>query len=62
MLTLNEALRTDRLEDFISQAEAQGVEAADAEAFDRLLGKVVKAPLPEDQTSRSPAHGSKRGK
>ena len=33
MLTLNEALRTDRLEDFISQAEAQGVEAADAEAF-----------------------------
>lgn len=62
MLTLNEALSSGRLEDFIAQAEAEGVEAADAEAFDRLVGAVITAPPPEDQTSRSPARGSKRGK
>lgn len=61
MLTLNEALRTDRLDEFIAQAEAEGVEAADREMFDRLVGAVT-APLPEGQTSRSPAPGSKRGK
>ena len=33
-LTLNEALRTHRLNDFIAQAEADGVEPADAEAID----------------------------
>lgn len=61
MLTLNEALRTDRLEDFIAQAEAEGVEAADSEAFDRLV-RVVTAPLPEGRTSHSRARGSSRGK
>lgn len=62
MLTLNEALRTHRLDDFIAQAEAEGVAAADAEAFDRLFGKVVRVPLPEGQTSRSRARGGSRGK
>ena len=50
MLTLNEALRTDRLEDFIAQAEAEGVEAADRDEFDRLVGicaSVTFGPLPE---------------
>lgn len=62
MLTLNEALRTNRIEDFIAQAEAEGVAAADAEAFDALLGAVVKAPQPAGQTSRSPVRGASRGK
>lgn len=62
MLTLNEALRTDRLGDFIAQAEAEGIAAADEQLFDRLMGKVVKVPLPEGQTSRLPARGSSRGK
>lgn len=62
MLTLAEAIRTHRIDDFIAQAEAEGVAAADEEAFGRLVGRVVKAPLPEDRTSRLPARGSKRGK
>ena len=37
MLTLNEALRADRLEDFIAQAEADGIEAADRHMLTRLL-------------------------
>lgn len=62
VLTLNEALRTHRIDDFIAQAEAEGVAAADAEAFDALLGNVVRAPLPAGQTSHLPVRGSTRGK
>lgn len=61
-LTLNEALRSNRLADFIAQAEAEGVAAADAAEFDDLLGRVVKVPLPEGQTSRSRARGGSAGK
>lgn len=60
-LTLNEALRSGRLEDFILQAEAEGVANASVVEFDAMVGRVT-APQLEDQTSRSPARGSKRGK
>lgn len=59
-LSLSEALASDRLEDFVKQAEKQGFGVADRSQFDALLGAVT-APLPEDQTSRSPARGLKRG-
>lgn len=62
MITLNEALRTNRIDDFIAQAEAEGVAAADEAAFESLMGKVVRVPLPEGQTSRSPEPGSSPGK
>lgn len=61
MLTLNEALRSNRLDDFIAQAEAEGVANADREMFEGIVARVT-APLPEGQTSRSPVRGSKRGK
>ena len=61
-LTLNEALRLNRLADFIAQAEAQGVAAADEAEFERLLGRVVKAPQPSGRTSRSRGRGGSRGK
>lgn len=60
-LSLSEALASGRLAEFIQQAEAEGVGPADCAQFDALVGRVI-APQPEDQTSRSPAHGSKRGK
>ncbi len=60
-LTLAEAIRTQRLGDFIAQAEAEGVAAADEEAFSRLLGRVI-APPPEGQTSRSRERGGSREK
>ncbi|GAA0767340.1 hypothetical protein FHS52_001688 [Erythromicrobium ramosum] len=60
-LTLSEALAGDRLSEFVEQAEAEGIGPADRAQFEGLLGRVT-APQPEDQTSRLPAHGSKRGK
>lgn len=60
-LTLSEALASGRLSDFVDQAEAAGIGPAERSQFDALVGRVT-APQPEGQTSRSPAHGSKRGK
>lgn len=61
-ITLAQALAENRICEFIEQAERDGVGSADEAKFMRLMGLVVKAPQPEDQTSRSPARGSKRGK
>jgi hypothetical protein len=60
-LTLSEALASSRLPEFIIQAEAAGVGPADRAQFDAMVGRIT-APPPEDQTSRSPARGSTRGK
>lgn len=60
-ITLARALAENRIYDFVEQAERDGVGNADEAEFMRLMG-LVTAPLPEDQTSRSPTHGSKRGK
>ena len=61
MLTLAQALSEGRLDEFVAQAEAEGVGPADSNQFERLVGRVT-APQPEDQTSHSPARGLKRGK
>lgn len=60
-MTLAEALKTGQLEAFISQAETEGIGPADRAQFEAMMGRIT-APQPEDQTSRSPARGSKRGK
>lgn len=60
-LSLAVALASGRLDDFAAQAEADGIGPADRAQFDALVERVT-APLPEGQTSRSPARGSKRGK
>lgn len=60
-LTLSEALASDRLNDFIEQAEAEGHSAADRSKFDAMVKRFT-APLPSDRTSRSPARGGSRGK
>lgn len=61
-LTLSEALQSNRLADFIAQAEAEGVAAANALEFERLVGRLVKAPQPADRTSRSRARGGSAGR
>ncbi len=60
-LTLSEALATDRLDEFVEQAEAAGIGPADHSQFEAVVRRVT-APQPVDQTSRSPGDGSKRGK
>lgn len=61
MLSLREALAKNRLNDFVTQAENEGVGPADRTQFDTLIGAIT-APQPEDRTSRSPGHGGSRGK
>lgn len=60
-LSLAEAIAGDRLEEFVTQAEAQGIGPADRPMFDTLVGRIT-APQPEGQTSHSRGGGSKRGK
>lgn len=60
-MTLAQALKEGRLNEFAAQAEAQGVGPADRAQFDAMVGRVT-APQPEGQTSRSRARGGSRGK
>ena len=59
-LTLAEALASDRLEEFIAQAEAETGPIDPAE-FEARLASLITAPPQEDQTSRSRARGDSRG-
>ena len=62
MLTLKKAIETDRLEEFIRQAEAADVGPADEKAFFKATAKVIKPSLQSDQTSRSASSGGSAGK
>lgn len=43
-LSLSEAIKIGRLDDFIVQEEARGIGPIDRADFEALLGKLVKAP------------------
>jgi hypothetical protein len=62
MLTLSEAVKTGRLQEFIAQEEARGIGSIDRADLDRALAKVIKAPRSEDQTSHSPSRDGSTGK
>ena len=53
MLSLSDALKEGRLDEFIAQEEARGVGPIDRADFDAALAKVVKAPQSKGRTSRS---------
>ena len=59
-LTLSQALAEGRLEDFIVQAEGEGVGEVTQADFEAALAGLIALP-PEGQTSRSPAPGGSRG-
>lgn len=61
-LTLANAMKLGRLQDFIAQEEARGVGSIDRAEFDRLLVKAVRSPRSKDQTSRSPSRDGSTGK
>ncbi|MEH2470570.1 hypothetical protein V1281_000188 [Nitrobacteraceae bacterium AZCC 2161] len=54
MLTLSEAIKTRKIQEFIEQQEAAGIPAADAAAFEKSINRMIKAKPQEDQTSHSP--------
>jgi hypothetical protein len=62
VLTLSEAQKSGRLEEFIAQQEAAGIEPIDRAEFDILLSKVVKAPQSKGRTSRSASDENSTGK
>ena len=61
-LTLSEALRSDRLAQFISEAEAAGVAAVDKAEFEEAVRLVATPPQQSDRTSRSPSGDGSTGK
>ena len=61
-LTLAEALKTKRLQEFIAQEEARGVAPVDLKEFQKLAERLIKDTPQEDQTSRSRVRGDSSGK
>lgn len=62
MLSLSEALKTKRLQDFIAQEEARGVPPADLLEVQSLIDEMITAKPQEDQTSHSPERDGSSGK
>ena len=62
MLSLSEALKTGRLQEFIAQEEDRGIGPIDCAELDRLFGKAVRALQSKDRTSRSPSADGSTGK
>jgi hypothetical protein len=61
-LTLADAIKENRLEEFIRQAEDAGIGPANEAAFLRAASKVIKHEPRLDRTSRSPSGGGSTGK
>ena len=61
-LSLSEALASNRLEDFISQAENDGVGPVDTAELMATLEATIKPPQSKDQTSRSASLDGSTGK
>lgn len=55
MISLTEALKSNRLQDFIAQQEANGMPPADRLELDKALEALIRSPKLEDQTSHSPS-------
>ena len=53
MLTLADAMKSGRLQDFIAQEEARGIGPIDRADFEAARAKLVKAPRSKDRTSSS---------
>lgn len=62
MLTLSEAIKTRKIQEFIAQEEARGVAPADLKEFQNLADRLIKDTPQEDRTSRSRVRGGSSGK
>ena len=62
IMSLAEAIRQDRLADFISQEEERGIGPTDGAQFLVVVKEALKAPRSEDQTSHSPSGDGSTGK
>jgi hypothetical protein len=62
MLTLSQAIKTRKIQEFIAEQEAAGMPAADAKEFEKSLENLIKDKPQANQTSRSRVHGGSSGK
>lgn len=62
MLSLSQAIREKRLDEFIEQAEASGIGPVATAKLDRALAKVITSPPEGDQASGSPRRDGSSGK
>lgn len=62
MLSLTEAIRENRLQEFIAQEEARGVGPISEAEFNATASLVIKTPQSDGQTSRSPRRDGSREK
>jgi hypothetical protein len=62
MLTLADAIKSGRLQDFIAEQEAAGLGPIDRAEFDGAVARTVKERRLEDRTSRSASGGNSIGK
>lgn len=62
LLSLADAIRTNRLSAFIAQEEARGIGPADPRALDALVAEAAKERQSEDRASRSPSGDGSTGK
>lgn len=62
MLSLKEAQKTGRLDDFIKQEEARGIGVASLQSFEATVADLIKQPQSEGQTLRSPSGDGLHGK
>jgi hypothetical protein len=53
MLSLGDAIKSGRLQEFIAQAEASDLGPVSEAEFDRTASTLIKTPLSDDQTSGS---------
>lgn len=61
-ITMQSALKRNRLDDFISQTEAEGIGPISETEFDATASVLIKTPLSDDQTSGSPQSDGSREK
>jgi hypothetical protein len=62
MLTLSEAIKTERLQEFIAQEEKRGIGPVERKKLDATIKLVATQPQPKDRTLRSTSRGGSRGK
>lgn len=63
MLTLSQAIKSGRLEEFIKQEEARGIGPVERKELDATIKQLATTPLKsKDRTSRLTSHGGLRGK
>jgi hypothetical protein len=61
-LTLSNALKSGRLDDFIAQEEARGIGPIGRAELNLYIAALVKSQQSKDQTSRSPRRDGSTGK